>query len=235
MDFTLPPEIEDIRLRTRAFRRGARAAAGSRPANYDEHENIRLDVLRARAGQGQGRGPVGAAGAEGVRRHGAADRRLGRDVRGGEPLDLRAARVQLRGAGRRQHERARAVGTPAQKDKWLRPIVDGKVRSVLRHDRARARRRLRSRHDPDPRGEERRRLGDPRPQVVHHRRRRRRAFHPGRAHLGRSAARAHGVPLSPRPAGLAHRAPHPDHGAGGTWRPLRARIRRARSRRTRTC
>ena len=78
------------------------------------------------------------------------------------------------------------VGTPAQKDKWLRPIVDGKVRSSFAmtepapgggSDPDMIRTRAEKKGDA---------LGDPRPQVVHHRRRRRRAFHPDRAHLGRS-------------------------------------------------
>ena len=67
--------------------------------------------------------------------------------------------------------------------------------------------------------------------MVHHRRRRRRAFHPDRAHLGRCAPGPHRVPVSQGPARLAHRAPHRDHGTGGARRPLRARIRRPRSRR----
>jgi acyl-CoA dehydrogenase len=46
MDFTLPPEIEDVRLRTRRFVEEHVMAIESDRANYDEHENIRLDVLR---------------------------------------------------------------------------------------------------------------------------------------------------------------------------------------------
>src|SRR5215470_17286614 len=49
---------------------------------------------KPRARKGEGARPVGAAGAKGLRRHGAADRRLGRDVRGGQPLDLRPGLVQ---------------------------------------------------------------------------------------------------------------------------------------------
>ena len=115
------------------------------PANYDDHENIRLDVLRDLQAKARAAGTVVAAGAEGVRRHGAADRRLGGDVRGGEPLDLRAGGVQLPGARRRQHEPARAhrhqgaEGQVAQADRRRQRAL------VLRDDRARARRRLRSR------------------------------------------------------------------------------------------
>ena len=72
-------------------------------------------------------------------------------------------------------------------------------------------------------------LGDPRPQVVHHRR----AAAPSTSSWSARTSddtrkRPHRVPVPPRPARLAHRAPHPDHGAGGARRPLRARVRRAR-------
>ena len=46
MDFTLPPEIEDVRLRTRRFVEEHVIALEADRANYDEHENIRLDLLR---------------------------------------------------------------------------------------------------------------------------------------------------------------------------------------------
>ena len=159
MDFTLSPEIEDVRLRTRRFVEEHVLPLETDPANYDEHENIRLDVLRGRAGEGQGRGAVGAAGAEGIRRHGAADRRLGRDVRGSESLDLRSARVQLRGARRRQHEPARAGRHGRAEGQMAAAHRRRQGALLLRHDRARARRRLRSRHDPHARGEEGRQLG----------------------------------------------------------------------------
>ena len=123
------------------------------------------------------------------------------------------------------------VGTPAQKDKWLQPIVDGKVRSSFAMTEPAPGGGSDPEHDPDPRREAGRQLDDPRPQVVHHRRRRRRAFHPGGAHLRRQAQGPHRVPVPQGPARLAHRAPHRDHGAGGARRPLRARVRRPRSRR----
>ena len=50
MDFTLSPEIEDIRLRTRRFVEQHVLPLEADRANYDEHENIRLDVLARRAG-----------------------------------------------------------------------------------------------------------------------------------------------------------------------------------------
>src|SRR5690349_14117170 len=47
MDFTLPPEIEDVRQRTRRFVEDHVLALEADRGNYDEHENIRLDVLAA--------------------------------------------------------------------------------------------------------------------------------------------------------------------------------------------
>src|SRR5919198_3676307 len=47
MDFSLSPEIEDIRLRTSRFVEEHVLPLETDPGNYDDHENIRLDVLRA--------------------------------------------------------------------------------------------------------------------------------------------------------------------------------------------
>ena len=64
------------------------------------------------------------------------------------------------------------VGTPAQKEQMAAADRRRQGAVRLRHDGAGARRRLRSRHDPDAGRADGRSLGDPRPQVVHHRRRR---------------------------------------------------------------
>ncbi|HEY2183431.1 MAG TPA: acyl-CoA dehydrogenase family protein, partial [Xanthobacteraceae bacterium] len=45
MDFTLPPEIEKVRLSTRCFVEEHVLPLEADRRNYDEHENIRLDVL----------------------------------------------------------------------------------------------------------------------------------------------------------------------------------------------
>ena len=47
MDFSLPPEIERLRLKTRAFIEADVMPLESDRRNYDEFENIRLDVLEA--------------------------------------------------------------------------------------------------------------------------------------------------------------------------------------------
>ena len=91
------------------LRRGARAAARSRSGEFLRAREHPGRAARAGAREGEEGRPVGAAVAEGIWRHGAADRRLGGDVRGGRALDLRPARDQLHGARRRQHEPARRV------------------------------------------------------------------------------------------------------------------------------
>ncbi len=45
MDFTLPPQIEDYRKRYRAFVAAHLLPLEDDPQSYDDHENIRLDVL----------------------------------------------------------------------------------------------------------------------------------------------------------------------------------------------
>ena len=80
MDFTLAPEIEDLRLRVRAFVEEHVLPLEADPENFSEHENIpeaRLAKVREKAKESR---PVGAAVAKGIRRDGAADRRLGGDL-----------------------------------------------------------------------------------------------------------------------------------------------------------
>ena len=45
MDFSLSPEIEDYRLRVRAFVEKHVLPLEAQPAAFDEHENIREDVV----------------------------------------------------------------------------------------------------------------------------------------------------------------------------------------------
>ena len=129
MDFTLAPEIEDIRLRTRRFVEERVLPLEADRANYDEHENIRLDVLRvvqekARAASlwapqapreygGMALPIVGWA---------AMYEEANRSIFG--PLAFNCAAPD----DGNMNLLAR-VGTQAQKDKWLAPIVDGSVRS----------------------------------------------------------------------------------------------------------
>jgi acyl-CoA dehydrogenase len=129
MDFTLPPEIEDIRVRTRAFVAEHVLPLEADRANFDAHENIRIDILapvqaKAKAAGlwapqapkeygGMGLPVVGWA---------AMYEEANRSIFGPVALNCSApddGNMNL----------LSKAGTPEQKDKWLRPIVEGKVRS----------------------------------------------------------------------------------------------------------
>ena len=189
---------------------------------------MREDLLESLAGAREGFGPVVPADAGGARRPGPERCRHGGLLRGAQLLALRPGGVQLRRARRRQHDGA-GEGRHRGAEGALAAADRRGTRALgLRHDRAPPGRRLRSLDDPHHGDAPRRRLADRRPQVVHHRRRHRAPFHPRRQDLGRSAQGPHRVPVRSRPARLADRAAHPDHGTRGAWRPLRARVRRAR-------
>ncbi|MCG5241833.1 acyl-CoA dehydrogenase family protein [Azospirillum doebereinerae] len=131
MDFTLPPELEDYRRRVRAFVEQEILPVEADRANWDEHENIAeapLEALRAKvkaAGLwavsmpkergGQGLPLVGVA---------ACYEEMNRSIFGpvcfnGSAPDDGNMRV------------LNMVGTEAQKERWLQPIIDGKVRSAF--------------------------------------------------------------------------------------------------------
>ncbi len=129
MDLTLPAAIEEYRLRYRDFVRSEVLPLDNDPASFDGHQNIRADVLeglRARARSaglwapqmpkergGQGLPVVGMA---------ACYEELNYSLFG--PVSVNCAApddgnmILLN-----------KVGTPAQKERWLQPIVDGRVRS----------------------------------------------------------------------------------------------------------
>ena len=131
MDFTLPPELDDYRRRVRAFVEQEILPVEADRANWDEHENIGeapLAALRAKvkaAGLwtlqlpkevgGQGLPMVGVA---------ACYEEMNRSIFG--PVCFNAAapddgNMRL----------LSMVGTPAQKERWLAPIVEGRVRSAF--------------------------------------------------------------------------------------------------------
>lgn len=131
MDFTLSPEIEDIRLRTRAFVEEHVLPLEAEPANYDAHENIRLDVLE----------PVQAR----ARKMGLWAPQAPKEL-GGMALPIAGWAAMYEEANRSifgplafncsapddgNMNLINRTGTPAQKEKWLRPIVDGRVRSAF--------------------------------------------------------------------------------------------------------
>jgi acyl-CoA dehydrogenase len=131
MDFTLPPDLEDYRKRYRAFVAEHLLTLERDPDAWDDHENIRLDVLekmRAKAKAaglwapqmpkergGQGLPVVGMA---------ACYEEANYSVFG--PVTFNCAApddgdmIVLN-----------KIGTEAQKTRWLQPIIDGKVRSAI--------------------------------------------------------------------------------------------------------
>ena len=131
MDFTLPPEIDAIRLRTRAFVDSEIIPLESDPASYDAHENIALPLLervRARAKAeglwapqtprqfgGMGIGLMGQA---------AMYEEANRSIFG--PACFNAAAPD----DGNMMVLAKA-GTPTQQEHWLLPIVRGEVRSAF--------------------------------------------------------------------------------------------------------
>jgi acyl-CoA dehydrogenase len=129
MDFTLPPEIEDVRLRTREFVEQHTIPLEADPANYDDHENIRLDILRdlqakARAaGLWSPQAPKEYGGmALPIVGWAAMYEEANRSIFGPVAFNCQApddGNMNL----------LALTGTEAQKDKWLKPIVDGAVRS----------------------------------------------------------------------------------------------------------
>jgi acyl-CoA dehydrogenase len=131
MNFALPPEIEDYRRRVRAFVEAEILPLEADPASFDAHENIAetpLERVRARAKEaglwalamprergGQGLPIVGLA---------ACYEEVNRSIFG--PACFNAAApddgtmILLN-----------KVATPAQKERWLQPLIDGRVRSAF--------------------------------------------------------------------------------------------------------
>jgi acyl-CoA dehydrogenase len=129
MDFTLTPEIEDLRVRTRAFVEDHVLPLEADPANYDEHENIRLDVLAPLQAKAKAAGLWAPQSPKEF---------------GGMALPIVAWAVMYEEAARSifgplafncmapddgNMNLLSKIGTPTQKEKWLRPIVEGRVRS----------------------------------------------------------------------------------------------------------
>ena len=131
MDFTVSPRIEDFRGRIARFVEDRLLPLEADPASYDAHENIRLDLadeLRAEARAeglwclqlkpetgGQGLGKVGMA---------ACYEEMNRSIFGpvvfnsAAPDDGNMMVLEM-------------AATPAQKERWLAPIVEGGVRSAF--------------------------------------------------------------------------------------------------------
>ncbi|MBN9050759.1 MAG: acyl-CoA dehydrogenase family protein [Rhizobiales bacterium] len=131
MDFSLSPEIEDLRRRTRAFIAEHVLPLERDPANFSDHENIpaeRLAPVREKAraaGLWAPQSPKQFGGmALPVVAWAAIYEEAARSVFG--PLALNCMAPD----DGNMNVLAR-VGTPAQQERWLRPIVEGKARSSI--------------------------------------------------------------------------------------------------------
>ena len=131
MDFTLPPETEDLRRRIRAFVEDRIIPLEAKPESYDAHENIALEVLEELRGQAKAAGlwapqMPAARGGLGLDTVGMAAcyEEMGRSIFG--PVAFNCAppddgnMILLE-----------KVASEAQKARWLQPIVDGKLRSAF--------------------------------------------------------------------------------------------------------
>src|SRR5208282_1184908 len=131
MDFTLSPEIEDLRQRTRAFVEEHVLPLEADPQNFSEHENIPLPRLvpvqekAKKAGLWAPQSPkeFGGMGLPLVA-WAAIYEEAARSIFG--PLSINCSAPD----DGNMNLLARA-GTPAQKEKWLRPLVEGKVKSAF--------------------------------------------------------------------------------------------------------
>jgi acyl-CoA dehydrogenase len=131
MDFSLSPEIEELRRRTRDFIATYVLPLEGDPANFSEHENIpaaRLEPVRAKAraaGLWAPQSPKQFGGMDlPVVAWAAVYEEAARSVFGPLALNCMAPDDGNMSVIAR-------VATPAQQERWLRPIVEGKVRSAF--------------------------------------------------------------------------------------------------------
>lgn len=131
MDFTVSPRIEDYRARIARFVEDKVIPLEADPSAYDAHDNIRLDLadsLRAEARAeglwclqlkpetgGAGFGKTGMA---------VCYEEMNRSIFG--PVVFNSAAPDDGNMMLLEQ-----TATPAQKERWLKPIVDGKVRSAF--------------------------------------------------------------------------------------------------------
>lgn len=131
MDFALPPEFEEVRLKVRRFVEERLIPLESDRASYDEHENIHPDLLRRMRAEAKAAGlwalqmpKSRGGGGLPVVGMAAAYEEMNRSIFG--PVVFNSAApddgnmIVLE-----------KVATEAQKARWLQPIVDGAVQSAF--------------------------------------------------------------------------------------------------------
>ncbi|WP_135466925.1 acyl-CoA dehydrogenase family protein [Crenalkalicoccus roseus] len=129
MDFSLTPEVDAVRRRIRAFVEERLIPLEADPASYDEHENIARPLLERMRAEARAEGLWALQmpkerGGGGLSMTGLAAcyEEMNRSIfgpvvfHGAAPDDGNMRLLNM-------------VGTEAQKDRWLQPIIDGKVQS----------------------------------------------------------------------------------------------------------
>lgn len=131
MDFTISPRIEDYRRRIARFVEEELLPLEEDRANFDAHENIRLDVLEAVRARARTEGLwclqlKKETGGQELGRTGMAVcyEEMNRSIFG--PVVFNSAAPD--DGNMMVLEKA---ATPEQKERWLRPIVEGRVRSAF--------------------------------------------------------------------------------------------------------
>ncbi|MEQ9042509.1 MAG: acyl-CoA dehydrogenase family protein [Alphaproteobacteria bacterium] len=129
VDFSLSPEIRDFQARIRAFVAERVLPLEADPASYDEHENIALPLLEGLRAE--------------AKRQGLWALQMPKE-RGGQGLNMTASAILYEEMGHSIFGPAvfnaaapddgnmlllNRIGTEAQKDRWLQPIIEGKVQS----------------------------------------------------------------------------------------------------------
>ena len=130
MDFSLPPHIEALRLKVRAFVDAHVMPLEADRANYDAYENIRADILQGLREKAKGEGLWAPQmpkerGGLGLPMVGWAAfyEEANRSIFG--PLAFNCAAPD----DGNMNVLNKVLKTEAQKDTWLQPIIDGKIRS----------------------------------------------------------------------------------------------------------
>jgi len=131
MDFSLAPEIEELRLRTRSFVADNVLPLEADPENFSDHENIPLPLLAPvqdkakKAGLWAPQSPKEFGGMQlPVTAWAALYEEAARSIFGALAMNCMApddGNMNL----------LARIGTPAQKERWLRPIVEAKVKSAF--------------------------------------------------------------------------------------------------------
>ena len=131
MDFSLSPELEALRQKTNAFVREHCIPLENPRESFDEHENIPLDKLETLRGKAKSAGlwapqmlkELGGMGLT-MAEQAVIYEEANYSIFGPAALNCAApddGNMRL----------LSMVGTEAQKEKWLQPIIDGKVRSAF--------------------------------------------------------------------------------------------------------